>query len=845
MSAGRDGDRGGEPAVGLSVVVPVYNGVAFIGATVRALVAFLAAQPRPAELIVVDDGSTDATADAVRAAAGATAVRVRLLRSARNQGKGAAVAHGVRAATGDRVVFLDADLAYPPAEIATIVDALDGGADVAVASRVHRESRYVIRPSFFRYLYTRHVAGRLFNWLVRLVLLPGLSDTQAGLKGFTAGAARALFAAPLPHGFSFDLGLLFRARQLGLAIREVAVCFRYDSEPSTVRFALDTLAVLRDLLHLRGRALGRMPRRERPPWLRPLVERPGALAVLVGLASFALTALTVARLAGSGAAAVPAWLLGLAALGLLAWRADGARPRWRWVRRPQEALLCAAVLAGGAALRFARLDAWPPMIHIDTAECGLRGLALLHGGVADPFSFSPWYSTPYLGFVPYAASFAACGVSIFALRLPSAILGTLSLVPLYLLVRTWFGARTALLSTALLAVSHAAIHFSRIGLWNVQTLFCTVTAFALLALGLRRNQALATYGAGIVSGLALYSYTAGRLIPIVALAVLGLQLLGRRRPRTLRLAAFYLLGMAAAAAPLALNYVKDPSVLDTDRGASVWVFAEENRPHVEATIGTASAPAVLASQIARSLEGFVNLGDTSSQYGTEQPLLSPWLALLAALGLLVTLCSLRSPRYRFLALWAFLGLVLGSVLVIDPPSYTRLVVLFPVPYILAAVGLAALLRRAAAWWPAVAAARAPIALVVVALAATFNLAGYGRFIAYMRHMPREWDVLKVMARLGGDRDYYLFTGPFLLGDSSIFRLFAADARTVSGFSEQDLPERLTRDAVFIVQGEFPGLGSAISDRFPGATREIVEDDGRRQIVVYQCSKDNACRTAVN
>ena len=113
--------------------------------------------------------------------------------------------------------FLDADLAYPPSEIAGHhAPPLLPAPTSPSPSRVHPDSRYVIRPSFFRYLYTRHVAGRLFNWLVRLVLLPGLRDTQAGLKGFTAAAAQRLFAAPLPSGFSFDLGLLLRARRLGL-----------------------------------------------------------------------------------------------------------------------------------------------------------------------------------------------------------------------------------------------------------------------------------------------------------------------------------------------------------------------------------------------------------------------------------------------------------------------------------------------------------------------------------------------------------------------------------------------------------------------------------------------------
>ena len=147
-------------------------------------------------------------------------------------------------------MFLDADLAYPPGEIDRICRALASGADVAIANRVDRESRYLIQPSFFRYLYTRHLAGRLFNLIARSVLLPGIRDTQAGLKGFTAETADRLFQEWLPLGFSFDLGVLFRARRLGLRIEQVPVTYRYDSEPTTVRFLADTLAVLRDIARI-------------------------------------------------------------------------------------------------------------------------------------------------------------------------------------------------------------------------------------------------------------------------------------------------------------------------------------------------------------------------------------------------------------------------------------------------------------------------------------------------------------------------------------------------------------------------------------------------------------------
>ncbi|HNX51316.1 MAG TPA: glycosyltransferase, partial [Thermoanaerobaculaceae bacterium] len=237
----------------LSIVVPVANGAGSIAQTISDLATYLHASGHVCEIVVVDDGSTDETVRLVERARVEAAVPVVLLRHDHNLGKGAAVRTGMLGARGRFRLFMDADMAYPPAEIGVILERLLGGADVAIASRVHPESRYVLRPSFFRYLYTRHLSGRFFNWLVRILLLPGISDTQAGLKGFTARAAVVLFSGWLPEGFGFDLAVLAKARQAGLEIVEVPVTFRYDREPTTMRFLADTVGMLRDLAMVRMR----------------------------------------------------------------------------------------------------------------------------------------------------------------------------------------------------------------------------------------------------------------------------------------------------------------------------------------------------------------------------------------------------------------------------------------------------------------------------------------------------------------------------------------------------------------------------------------------------------------
>ena len=234
----------------LSLVVPVFNAGPAIRRSLMALVGFLAVQGFASELIIVDDDSDDDTpaiVDDVRA----ETEGLKLIRNDRNRGKGYTVARGMLAAEGDFRLFMDADLAYPPTEVTKILHDLEAGADVAIACRVLPESRYLMSPTFFSYLYTRHVMSRAFNAAVRWTLVPGVLDTQAGLKGFTARAAEEIFPRLTVPGFGFDVEALHIARRRGLRIAQTAVHFRYDSEPSTVRFVRDALRMAGDLGRIR------------------------------------------------------------------------------------------------------------------------------------------------------------------------------------------------------------------------------------------------------------------------------------------------------------------------------------------------------------------------------------------------------------------------------------------------------------------------------------------------------------------------------------------------------------------------------------------------------------------
>ncbi|MBM4041721.1 MAG: glycosyltransferase family 2 protein [Planctomycetes bacterium] len=232
-----------------SIVVPAYNESADIEAALEAAEAFLGDSGLPGEVIVVDDGSTDDTAQLVARYAERHPV-VRLLRNERNRGKGHSVRRGVLAARGQVVLFSDADESTPFTEAPKLLDALrPGGADVAIGSRALPESR-LERPQ----PWLRRLMGWVFRGLVRLIVLRGLRDTQCGFKAFRAEAAREVFRRQTLEGFAFDVEVLFIARKLGYHIAEVPVLWR-DSHDSRVHPLRDPVRMFLDLVRIRLRAL--------------------------------------------------------------------------------------------------------------------------------------------------------------------------------------------------------------------------------------------------------------------------------------------------------------------------------------------------------------------------------------------------------------------------------------------------------------------------------------------------------------------------------------------------------------------------------------------------------------
>lgn len=240
----------------LSVIVPAYREAGRINDTVHALRAALdgADTSGGVEIVVVDDGSDDGTADAARDAGADIVVEL-----GTNQGKGAAVRAGMRASTGTVVAFTDADLAYAPGQIVTLLAEVAAGADVVVGNRRDRASVAVTEVSRLRRAGSVAL-HRLCEWL-------GLGhgrDTQCGLKAFSRRAADLIADASVMDRFSFDVEALFLADRLGLRVVQVPVEV-VNSASSSVRVVRDGTQLVIDMVRIRARALaGRYPSPDSP-----------------------------------------------------------------------------------------------------------------------------------------------------------------------------------------------------------------------------------------------------------------------------------------------------------------------------------------------------------------------------------------------------------------------------------------------------------------------------------------------------------------------------------------------------------------------------------------------------
>jgi glycosyltransferase involved in cell wall biosynthesis len=231
-----------------SIVIPCFNEEGRVSETLRATIEYLAAKAPESELIVVNDGSTDATGTIARQILSETKIATRLLENFPNRGKGAAVRTGLLAAREPIGLFSDADLSTPIEETPELIEPIaNGEVDIAFGSRALDRSLIGVHQPW-----RREQAGRVFNLLVRVATGLPFWDTQCGFKAFRLDVCRPILEEARIDGFAFDVELLYLAHRAGLRIREIPVRWNH-AEGSKVSFFKDSLRMLREVVALRAR----------------------------------------------------------------------------------------------------------------------------------------------------------------------------------------------------------------------------------------------------------------------------------------------------------------------------------------------------------------------------------------------------------------------------------------------------------------------------------------------------------------------------------------------------------------------------------------------------------------
>ncbi len=242
------GEFGAMSGPQVSIVIPAYNEEKRLGRTLEQVLSCVRERGWDAEVLVVDDGSTDDTVGVVQHLQ-KQHPQLFLIENHGNRGKGYSVRNGLLQASGEIVMFTDADLSSPIEEAEQLFEAIDAGADVVIGSRwLDRQKQTKHQPLYRRFF------GRCYNWLTRRVMGLPYKDTQCGFKAFRREAAQSIFRLQTIERWGFDPEILFIAQKLGLRIIEVPVTWGHD-ERSRISYLRDGTQMLREMMEIRSNSL--------------------------------------------------------------------------------------------------------------------------------------------------------------------------------------------------------------------------------------------------------------------------------------------------------------------------------------------------------------------------------------------------------------------------------------------------------------------------------------------------------------------------------------------------------------------------------------------------------------
>jgi dolichyl-phosphate beta-glucosyltransferase len=233
---------------GISIIIPAFNEAELIENTLLKTVKYSEINLPNTEILVINDGSCDNTEiivnDLITTYTGD--VKIHLVNNDKNRGKGFSIRHGVEVATGDIIIFFDADLPYDLSGIDNIVTTIDQGFDIVIGSRVTSSSIINVKIPF-----RRRIASAFYRSLVHALFAIESEDTQCGFKGFTQKAAKNIFPKTRIEGFGFDIEVLALAMKYGYKVKSIPVIFNNQRENSKINLIVDSLKMIRDMIRVK------------------------------------------------------------------------------------------------------------------------------------------------------------------------------------------------------------------------------------------------------------------------------------------------------------------------------------------------------------------------------------------------------------------------------------------------------------------------------------------------------------------------------------------------------------------------------------------------------------------
>jgi 4-amino-4-deoxy-L-arabinose transferase-like glycosyltransferase len=516
-----------------------------------------------------------------------------------------------------------------------------------------------------------------------------------------------------------------------------------------------------------------------------------------------------------------------------------------------------AILLGIVALGFVlmgyRVAAIPPGFHGDEGESGMQSLSLLHGEAGSLISVG-WYHLPMLGFAWHAVSMKVFGETVFGLRMSSVLVGTLTLVPTYLLTRLLFNRKTALLATFLLAVSHSFIALNRLGINYTQTTLFEVTAFYFLFRGLRSKRWRDFAVSGLLVGGGLYLYYASRLVPFIILGFVACASLSNRRFLRDQWRGLVVLTLTAVIvfSPMGLYFVQHPWHF-MSRTSNVFVLGD--RGWVNTPYPPDSSALTILRQAARVLPLFNYGGDSSGQYGYRGPMLDFITSILFVLGLGYSFARVHRPHHLFLLIWFWATMIVGGVLTLPAPFLPRLAGMLPVLSIFAAATVSAILGVFEHAWGQRKATRATLAGLVALTLGVVAFLNYDAYFNKYIHTIQGWAmrepataIARYVNSLGENYEVYLLGAPKLYVRHGTIRFIARNMRGTDVLSpSQYIPLQTggENNVVYVLLPSHLHHLSDLQQYYPkGMIRNFTRESGELWFTTFEVDKEDIAAAAI-